>query len=86
MNSSHHQAVDTPGDNLLVSAISPEDGVIEAVELDSPEHFVVAVQWHPERSYSQSAFSRAIFAAFLGAARAWTPRRIEASVAARLES
>ena len=86
VNSSHHQAVDTPGDNLLVSAISPEDGVIEAVELDSPEHFVVAVQWHPERSYSHSAFSRAIFAGFVHAAGTWTPRRIEASVAARLES
>ncbi len=86
MNSSHHQAVRIPGDNLAVTAISPEDDVIEAVELDSGEHFVVGVQWHPERSYSESVFSRAIFAAFVGAAKAWTPRRIEASVAGRLQS
>jgi putative glutamine amidotransferase len=86
VNSSHHQAVHIPGDNLLVTATSPEDGVIEAVELDSTEHFVIAVQWHPERSYSQSAFSRAIFDAFVHAAETWTPRRIEASVAAQLES
>jgi putative glutamine amidotransferase len=86
VNSSHHQAIRSPGDNLLASAISPEDGVIEAVELDSSEHFVVAVQWHPERSYSQSAFSRAIFAAFVGAAGTWTPRRIETSSIAHLES
>jgi putative glutamine amidotransferase len=80
VNSSHHQAVRLPGDNLLVSAVSPDDGVIEAVELDSRSHFVVAVQWHPERTYTNSAFSRAIFSAFVQAAGAWEPRRVEASV------
>jgi putative glutamine amidotransferase len=79
VNSSHHQAIRTPGDNLLVSAVSPVDGVIEGVELDSLEHFVMAVQWHPERTYTQSAFSRAIFAAFVEAAETWEPRCIEES-------
>ncbi len=83
VNSSHHQAVRTPGDNLRVTALSPEDHVIEAVELDSAEHFVVAVQWHPERTYATSAVSRALFAAFVHAAEAWQPRRIEESVAPR---
>lgn len=83
VNSSHHQAIRVPGDNLVVTAISPEDGVIEAVELESIDHFVLAVQWHPERTYTQSAFSRAIFAAFVEAAAAWLPRRIEESVAGR---
>jgi putative glutamine amidotransferase len=82
VNSSHHQAVRVPGDNLLVSAVSSEDGVIEAVELDSQGHFVVGVQWHPERTYTHSAFSRAIFSAFVEAATAWQPRRIEESVVA----
>jgi putative glutamine amidotransferase len=54
--------------------------VVEAVELDSGEQFVVGVQWHPERTYIQSAFSRAIFAAFVQAAVVWQPRRIEESV------
>jgi putative glutamine amidotransferase len=81
VNSSHHQAVKVAGDNLLVSAVSGEDGVIEAVELDSAAHFVVGVQWHPERTYTHSAFSRAIFSAFVQAASVWEPRRIEASVA-----
>ncbi len=81
VNSSHHQAIRSPGDGLLVSAISPADGVIEAVELDSPEHFVVGVQWHPERTTVHSAFSRAIFAAFIQAAAVWPPRRIEESIA-----
>jgi putative glutamine amidotransferase len=80
VNSSHHQAVRVPGDKLLVTAASPVDGVIEALELDAPEHFVVGVQWHPERTYAQSAFSRAIFAAFTQAAETWQPPRIDASV------
>ena len=80
VNSSHHQSIQTPGDNLLVSAISPQDQVIEAVELDSGSHFVLAVQWHPERTYNDSAFSRAIFHAFVHAAESWAPRKIEESV------
>jgi putative glutamine amidotransferase len=77
VNSSHHQAIREAGDNLLVSAVSPRDGVVEAVELDSAAHFVVGVQWHPERTYSASTFSRAIFAAFVKAAEGWEPRRVE---------
>jgi putative glutamine amidotransferase len=81
VNSSHHQAIRLPGDGLKVSAVSSDDGVIEAVELDSRQQFVLGVQWHPERTYTQSAFSRAIFAAFVEAAVVWQPRRIADSVA-----
>jgi putative glutamine amidotransferase len=72
VNSSHHQAIDRPGEQLLVAAISPVDGVIEALEGTEPGQFVVAVQWHPERSYETSEASRALFAALLEAARIWT--------------
>ena len=68
VNSSHHQAIRIAGDSLRVVAVSPVDGVVEGVELDSSDHFVVGVQWHPERTYAQSSFSRSIFAAFLSAA------------------
>lgn len=81
VNSSHHQAVRQPGDNLRVVAVSPADGVIEAVELDARDHFVLGIQWHPERSYEQSAFSRAIFSSFVDAVRRWRsmhPARNEA--------
>jgi len=71
VNSSHHQAVKVPGRDLLVAAVSPEDGVVEAVELDSADHFVMGVQWHPERTYGQQLLSRAIFASFIEAAEAW---------------
>jgi putative glutamine amidotransferase len=80
VNSSHHQAIRVLGDQLRVSAVSPEDGVIEAVELDAQGHFVVAVQWHPERTYSESAFSRAIFQAFVEAAEGWDAPRIQDSI------
>jgi putative glutamine amidotransferase len=80
VNSSHHQALRIPGDNLRVTAICPVDGVIEGVELDSNEHFVIGIQWHPERTYTTSSFSRAIFSAFTGAASNWQPRYVEESV------
>ncbi len=73
MNSSHHQAVGVLGNRLRVSATSPVDGVVEAVELDDSEHFVLGVQWHPERTYEQSALSRSIFANFVRAAESWQP-------------
>jgi putative glutamine amidotransferase len=81
VNSSHHQAIRAAGDHLNATAISPADGVIEAVELNSTDHFVLAVQWHPERTFSTSALSRAIFTEFVHTAKEWTPRRIEESVA-----
>jgi putative glutamine amidotransferase len=71
VNSSHHQAIDRPGKGLAVVATSPVDGVIEAVEGTDSGQFVVAVQWHPERSYESSVASRALFAAFLEAACSW---------------
>ena len=80
VNSSHHQAVKRAGDRLSVSAVSSEDGVIEAVELDSPTHFVIGVQWHPERTYAHSGLSRALFGTFAREAETWKPRRIEESV------
>lgn len=71
VNSSHHQAVRAAGRGLRIVAVSPDDGVVEAVELDAPDHFVVGVQWHPERTYAQSAFSRSVFAEFVRAAQTW---------------
>jgi putative glutamine amidotransferase len=82
VNSSHHQSLLIPGNNLRVTAVSPADEVIEAVELESPDHWVVGVQWHPERTYTTSALSRALFSAFVHVAEAWKPRAIHESVAA----
>lgn len=84
LNSSHHQAIGDPGDNLRVTASSCEDGVIEAVEGGlsseaSEQHFVLGVQWHPERSAGESETSRAIFRRFVHEAAVWSPRVIRVS-------
>lgn len=68
VNSSHHQSAERIGDGLQVSARCVEDGVIEALEGISPNHFVLAVQWHPERSIELDETSRAIFRALVDAA------------------
>jgi putative glutamine amidotransferase len=78
VNSSHHQAIATPGDGLDVIATAP-DGTVEAVE-QRGQHFVLGVQWHPERTFSGSPASHAIFRDFVDAARAWKPREIRESV------
>jgi putative glutamine amidotransferase len=69
VNSSHHQSADKVGSGLRVVARCPEDNIIEALEGTSPDHFVLAVQWHPERSVDDDERSRAIFHAFVDAAQ-----------------
>jgi putative glutamine amidotransferase len=68
-NSSHHQSADVIGDGLKITARSPKDGIVEAIEGTSPDHFVVAVQWHPERSFDDDETSRAMFRALVKAAK-----------------
>jgi putative glutamine amidotransferase len=68
VNSSHHQSAATIGNGLRVVARCTEDGIIEALEGMDPDHFVLAVQWHPERSVSQDEASRTIFRALVAAA------------------
>ncbi len=91
INTSHHQAVAAPGDGLRIVARSPEDGVIEAVEMDAddsafhvehpePKQFVLGVQWHPERSFDISAASRALFGRLVEEARIVAFARIRANV------
>lgn len=67
INSSHHQSIERPGEKLRVTARGT-DGIIEGVELESPEDWVVGVQWHPERMPDDS-FAQKLFAEFVGAAR-----------------
>jgi putative glutamine amidotransferase len=72
VNSSHHQSADVVGDGLRAVARCPEDGVIEALEGTAPGHYVLAVQWHPERTFEQDVASRRLFQAFVDSARQWS--------------
>jgi len=47
VNSFHHQAVKDVAPGLKVVATAPS-GLVEAVELDDDNRFVLATQWHPE--------------------------------------
>jgi putative glutamine amidotransferase len=72
VNSSHHQSAEVAGDGLRVTATSPADGVIEALEGTQPDHYVLAVQWHPERSFERDRPSHNLFQSLVDAARAWS--------------
>ncbi len=64
----HHQAIDKVGESLVVSAWDA-DGVVEALELPGQDAgaFVLAVQWHPEKSLDDLR----LFAAVVDAARSY---------------
>ena len=68
VNSFHHQAVKELGRDLVVSARSPEDGVIEGIEAPG-RRFVVGVQWHPESFWREPGRFGALFRAFVEASR-----------------
>lgn len=67
VNSLHHQAVDTLGPGLAVSAVS-EDGFIEGVEAFG-HPFCLGVQWHPEHMSKTNPRQQKIFDAFVEACK-----------------
>jgi putative glutamine amidotransferase len=73
INTSHHQCIRDVGRGLRVAAVAP-DGVIEAVEHEPHKHWVVGVQWHPERM-AGDALAAALFRALLQATRAAAAHR-----------
>jgi putative glutamine amidotransferase len=73
VNTSHHQSIRDLGRGLGVAAVAP-DGVIEAVEHEPHKHWVVGVQWHPERMKGD-ALAAALFRALVQATRAAAAHR-----------
>jgi putative glutamine amidotransferase len=67
VNSSHHQSVLDPGQNLSITAHAP-DGVVEAVEWNDDSNWIVGVQWHPERMPGDP-LARALFRELVANAR-----------------
>jgi putative glutamine amidotransferase len=62
VNSRHHQAVDTVGEGLVISARS-NDGVVEAIEIPD-KRFALGVQWHPEDRVPAREADTRLFQAF----------------------
>jgi len=94
VNSSHHQAIGIPGDGLRIAARCPQDGVIEAIEggltdisptaattYEKPDHWVLGIQWHPERTFATDPNSRQLFQTFVNRAKHWKKREILTSIA-----
>lgn len=67
VNSFHHQAVNRPAAELVVTARAP-DGVIEALERPTAR-WTVLVQWHPERMFDEHQEARRLFESFVAACR-----------------
>ncbi len=74
VNSFHHQAAKGLGKGLTPCATSPEDGIIEGLEMRD-RAFVVAVQWHPENFWKTSPGFDGLFNGFVDAARTWAESR-----------
>ena len=64
----HHQAIDRPGDGLMVVGRA-HDGVVEAVERRG-SRWTIGLQWHPEDDADQVPEQQRIFDSFVAAARA----------------
>jgi putative glutamine amidotransferase len=60
--SHHHQGVERVGEGLSVSARSPRDDLVEAIEL-SQRSFVLGVQWHPEADEASPVIGALVAAA-----------------------
>jgi putative glutamine amidotransferase len=68
-NSRHHQAVlPDPSLQEVIAAISPDDGIVEAIEVTG-RRFALGVQWHPEHPQDNEIREahRPLFAALIAA-------------------
>lgn len=64
VNSLHHQSVRDVAPGLKVTARAP-DGIVEGLESESGDWWVMAVQWHPEEmNDSPEPWDRGLFKAF----------------------
>ena len=70
----HGQGIRDLAPGLVVEATAP-DGLVEAVRLDSPTQFLLAVQWHPEWKVLENDFYTAIFKSFAAAMGTYRSRK-----------
>lgn len=73
VNSHHHQALETIGGDLRVTAWT-SDGLAEALEEAGGSRWALGVQWHPEVGWEKDGLSRTIFRDFVSAARQYSVR------------
>ncbi len=71
VNSAHHQVVEVVAPGLKATGHAL-DGIIEIIEsVDSHRHFILGLQWHPERLAANDDFSARPFTLLVEAAARW---------------
>lgn len=70
----HHQGIKHMGNGLMATGYA-KDGLVEVIEGSDPEHFLVGVQGHPERSCRQFDEHNLLFSAFINACSAYDASR-----------
>ncbi len=64
----HHQGIDRVGDGLRAVGWS-DDGLVEAIEPEGDDGWLVAVQWHPEVTAAHDGTQQALFDSLIDHAR-----------------
>jgi len=64
VKSHHHQGIGELGKGLVAGGSSPEDGVVEAIELPD-EPYVLGVLWHPEEDEASRVIASLVDAAMV---------------------
>jgi putative glutamine amidotransferase len=82
VNSHHHQAIETVGENLKATAWV-SDGLIEAVEDTRADRFALGVQWHPELGWQEDELSQALFSQFVQACAVYRSGNVDSLVASQ---
>ena len=65
----HHQTLDQLATGMVAVAHAA-DGTVEGIERPSADGWFIGVQWHPEDTAAHDHSQRALFSAFIDAARA----------------
>ena len=80
VNSHHHQAIESVGENLKATAWA-SDGLIEALEDTRPNRFALGVQWHPELGWQKDHLSQKLFSEFVKACAVNRAQAVDSLVA-----
>jgi putative glutamine amidotransferase len=70
VNSMHHQGIKHLAPGLVVNARAP-DGLIEGVEGQDDDGFLLGVQWHPEELVERMPEARRLFEAFIASSASY---------------
>ena len=80
VDSSHHQAVKELAPGFIISAVSPEDGLIEGIEAEG-DAWVMGLQFHPEKLRREEETFNRLFETFMDEAHRYQAHTANESIA-----